>query len=89
MRVPMKAVGFLFFASLLGIEAQNPSYSKALVYFIPFQFETYEAVTPEKIREKAKYKVEITERNTLSVLVDLLLNGRRSEQFDEHRVRLL
>ena len=85
----MKTVWIVFFLSLLMAEAETPSFSKAFVYYTPFQFETYEALTPKNIKEKAKYKIEVSDTNKVSVLVDLTSKGEKTSSFDEKRVRLL
>ncbi len=85
----MKTIWILFFASLLGTEAGATKFSKALIYYIPFQVETYEPVTPENIKEKAKYTIESKDRHRISQLLDLMSGGRKCEGFDNKRVRLL
>jgi hypothetical protein len=76
-------------SSLLVLEAATPSFSKAFIYYIPFQFETYEAITPKNIKEKAKYKIDVSDKNKISALLDLMAGGEKTSSFDEKRIRLL
>jgi len=85
----MKAVWIFFFSSLLMVEAASPVISKAFIYYIPFQFETYEAITPKNIKEKAKFKIEINDKDKISALLDLTSGGEKTSNCDEKRVRLL
>ncbi len=71
------------------MEASPISFTKAFIYYIPFQFETYEAVTPKNIKEKAKYKIEVDDKNKISALLDLMAGGEKTSSFDTKRVRLL
>ena len=76
-------------SSLLILKAETISFSKAFIYYIPFQFETYEPITAKNIKEKAKYKIEISDKNKISTLCDLTSDGAKTSSFDEKRVRLL
>ena len=60
-----------------------------MFYYIPFQIETYEAVTLENIKAHAKYTIEVTDGSTVSAFVGLLLAGDLGANWDGKRVRLL
>lgn len=57
-------------------------------YYIPFQVETYEAVTIENIKSKAEIKGELAKDNA-SKLLRLLAERKQGSVFDRKRVRLL
>lgn len=82
--------GWIFLLlSLLVLEASPVSFTKAFIYYIPFQFETYEAVTPKNIKEKAKYKIKVSDKNKILALRDLMAGGEKASSFDAKRIRLL
>lgn len=83
-------IGWIFLlSSLLVLEASPVSFTKAFIYYIPFRFETYEAVTPKNIKEKAKYKIEVSDKNKISALLDLIAGGETTSSYDAKRIRLL
>jgi hypothetical protein len=59
-----------------------------MIYYIPFQVETYEAITAENIQEKATYKIAISDK-TAHELVALIGTEGQSAELDKKRVRLL
>src|SRR5206468_7860545 len=79
--------GLLTSVSLSNAESKGPS--KAMIYYTPFWFETYEAITTENIREKAKYRFEINDGKKVSALLGLISDGDKSSMFAKKRVRLL
>ena len=85
----MNVLWMFFFASVLLVEAEATSLSKTFIYYTTFQVETYEPITSKTIKEKAKYRFEITDTNSASVLLNLLSKGEKASEFDEKRVRLL
>jgi hypothetical protein len=62
---------------------------ECVVYFMPFETETYDAITPANIRERADYILDLADRKTISTLADTLSHGTRSNDFDNKKVRLL
>jgi len=79
----------LLFTGCLPSNAESKDLSKTMIYYIPFQFETYEAVTPENIKQKAKYSFELIDTKTESAVLDLISGGKKSSAFDRKRVRFL
>ncbi len=75
--------------SVLLLNAEGKGSSKAIIYYTPFWFETYEPITPENIREKAKYRFEINGGKEVSALLSLISDGDKNSTFDKKRVRLL
>src|SRR6266446_3713423 len=73
--------------SLSNAGSKGPS--KAMIYYTPFWFETYEPITPENIREKGKYRFEINDGKKVSALLGLMSDGDKNSTFDKKRVRLL
>jgi hypothetical protein len=69
--------------------AESPSFSKASIYYIPFQIETYVPVTQENIREKANYQIEVIDAKSVAALLTIISGGDKTTEFDEMRVRLL
>jgi hypothetical protein len=69
--------------------AGSAEVSKAKIYYIPFQIETYEAITPENIKEKASYSFEINDKNEIAELLHLTSSGDKKSSFTKKRVRLL
>jgi len=85
----MKTAWIFLLSSLLASQSSHVSFTKAFIYYIPFQFETYEAETPKNIKEKAIYKIEVNDKNKISALLDLMAGGEKTSSFDPKRVRLL
>ena len=64
--------------------------TKAMIYFIPFQVETYQPITPQNIKDKATYTLEIRSEESLSRIALIFnRNDEMTEKFDAKRVRLL
>jgi hypothetical protein len=62
--------------------------NKIKYYYIPFNVETYEAVTTNNIQDKAEYKGEIAGDYAVKI-VSLLMTSNQSASFERKRVRLL
>jgi hypothetical protein len=62
--------------------------SKVVIFYVPFQFSSNEAVTTENLKEKAN-SIEITDKTTIVFLEKLLAKSHEGSGFDGKRVRLL
>jgi hypothetical protein len=78
----------VFVAGLLAIAAESSSPQSLAIYFVPFQFETYEPVTASNITAKAKYTININDQNEIPKLL-ALTSGKSPARFNGKRVRLL
>jgi hypothetical protein len=86
----MKAIWIFLFSSLLMVSAQNSTInSGTLIYYVPFNAETYTPLTMVNIKKLALYKFEVKNENTSSTLCDLTSGGKQTSAFDEKRIRLL
>jgi hypothetical protein len=79
----------VFLLLILAVSCQTTSkFSKVVIFYVPFQFTSNEAVTPENIKDKAN-SIAITDKRTLNYLDKLLAKSREGPGFDRKRVRLL
>lgn len=85
----MKTLIWVFiFAVVLMVGCVSMPHSTVL-YYIPFQIETYTATTPETIRDKAHFRVRIKSKADIVTLLDVLAaKGAQGSELDRKRVRL-
>ena len=86
----MKPASFvrIFLLLLFAAGCQSTELSRVVVYYVPFEFESTEVVTPENLKDKAN-SIEFTDKKAIVSLVKLLATGREGPGFDRKRVRLL
>jgi hypothetical protein len=63
-------------------------FSNVVIYYVPFEFTSNEAVTPENVKDKSN-SIEITDKRTIIEMVKLFAKSREGSDFDRKRVRLL
>src|SRR5580704_15903833 len=73
---------------ILAAGCQTTQLSKVTFYYVPFQLESNEAVSPENIREKSNV-VDVTDKRTLVYLEKLLAKAKAGAKFERKRVRFL
>ena len=79
----------LFFEGLAGGRMSRIGDCKLVIYFIPFQVETYEPITPENIREKATYRICVESEKAGTELLGIVSARLATKGFDSRKVRLL
>lgn len=78
---------FLILAAGCGTTGSSkPASSKAIVYYVPFQLEPNELITPTNVREKSN-SVEITEKRSIGHLNKLFAKSKEGSSFNASRVR--
>jgi hypothetical protein len=76
----------VFIALLMGCASMPRS---AELNYIPFQIETYTATTPENIRGKAHFRINLKNESDIVALLEVLAgSGTQASRLDRKRVRL-
>lgn len=84
----MRTVCLLLLLSASRLVVEAAEFRGASLYYLPFHYETYKAVTPDNIKQKAKYKVAVTNELTVSRLFELT-SWEKSSRLDTNRIRLM
>jgi len=86
----MRKAALLLMFGFCSMALSDDNSTKAMIYFIPFQVETYQPITPQNIKDKATYTLEIRSEESLSRIALIFnRNDEMTEKFDAKRVRLL
>jgi hypothetical protein len=86
--IAMKIALIILITSMVVVGAIRGTGTMA-IYYVPFQIETYEAITQSTIKDRASYRWELTDSSRQRKLLEILSSAGEGSRIGDKRIRLL